>query len=308
VATGIVVTGTTNEAVSAPPAVHPSRRSVGVLYHPRIAESRALAGALTGAMAEMGADARLLNAWEERGQLAGRLGGLDWAVVLGGDGTVLRIAGLLSARRVPVIGVNFGRLGFLAQVAPEDALDAIPRLLAGEGCLEERLMLRAGCDPGVDLRGDTGPEDSAPFDAVNDVFIGRGRVAHAVRLDLAINDQPLIHFAADGLIVATPTGSTAYSLSAGGPVVTPHLSALVLTPVVPHPLPVRTMVLPADSVIDVTVHTEEDAICSIDGQRHYTVRNGTTVRVQAAPHPARFLRLGAPERFYQTLVERLSRW
>ncbi len=290
------------------PVVAARRREVGVLYHPRIDASRDLAAELVSLIRDRGAEARLLNAWEERGQLAGRLVGLDWAVALGGDGTVLRLAGLLASIGVPVIGVNYGRLGFLAQIDAADARDVIPRVLAGEGEVEERLMLRAACNPDALVEGDAGPDHTAPYDAVNDVFVGRGKVAHAVRMDLAVDGRPLIRFAADGVIVATPTGSTAYSLSAGGPVVAPQMQAVILTPVVPHPVPVRTMVLPATSVIDIRVQTEEQAICSLDGQRHYAVPNGTTVRVQAAPYPARFLRLGTPDQFYQTLVERLSRW
>ncbi len=294
--------------MTAAPAAPPGRPCVAVLHHPRIPESHTLAGELAEALAVHGADSRLLNAWEERGLLSQRLDGLSLAIVLGGDGTVLRIAGLLATRAVPVFGVNFGRLGFLAQVSPDEALATVPQLMSGEAQVEERLMLRAGFDPSGDLGGDAGPDHTAPFDAVNDVFIGRGRVAHVVRLEVAVNGRDLIHFAADGLIVATPTGSTAYSLSAGGPVVAPHMPAIILTPVVPHPVPFRTMVLPPDAVIDVTVRTEEEAICSIDGQRHYSLRHGATVRVQAAPRHARFLSLGPPTRFYQTLVERLTRW
>lgn len=294
--------------MTAAPSVGAGRGVVGVLYHPRIDASRDLAAELVALVRERGADARLLNAWEERGQLAGRLVGLDWAVALGGDGTVLRLAGLLASLGVPVIGVNFGRLGFLAQIDAADARSVIPRLLAGEGEVEERLMLRAACNRDVLVGGDSGPDHTAPYDAVNDVFVGRGKVAHAVRMDLAVDGRPLIRFAADGVIVATPTGSTAYSLSAGGPVVAPRMQALIITPVVPHPVPVRTIVLPATSVVDIRVQTEEEAICSIDGQRHYAVPDGTTVRVQAAPYPARFLRLGSSDQFYQTLVERLSRW
>lgn len=284
------------------------RRQVALMYHPRVPESRALAESLAQDLEARGAETRLLNAWEERGQLAARLEGVDWAIVLGGDGTVLRVVGLLASRQVPTVGINYGRLGFLAQVAPADAPRVVPELLAGGGRVEERLMLRVVCGAIAGADGDTGPDHTAPFDAVNDVFIGRGRVAHAVRIEVAVDGTSFLRFAADGLIVATPTGSTAYSLSAGGPVLAPALRAIVLTPVVPHPMPIGTLVLPAEARVAVTVHTEEEAICSIDGQRHYGLPNGTTVQVAAAPHSARFLRLGGGERFYQTLVERLRRW
>lgn len=294
------------------------RRCVGVFYHRRVEASRALAEALVAALAQRGAEARLLSAWEARELLEPRLTGLNWAVVLGGDGTVLRMAGILAERGVPLIGVNFGRLGFLAEVSPEDALAVIPILLDEPGRAEDRLMLRAGSATVLEpilhdgddvVRAIGGPaRQGAVAIALNDVFVGRGRVAHAVRIEVAVDGRPLIQFSADGLLVATPTGSTAYSLSAGGPVVTPGMRALLLTPVVPHPAPVRTMVLPDCSVIDITLRSDEESVCSIDGQRHYMVPSGTTVRIEAAEHPARFLRLGEPETFYQTLVERISRW
>jgi NAD+ kinase len=301
-----------------PAAILAERRRVGVFYHRRVEASRELGQSLVDALNAAGADARLLSAWRARELLDPDLEDMDWAVALGGDGTVLRMAGLLAERGVPIVGINYGRLGFLAEVAPEDALASIPPLLQGGGRLEERLMLRAAADrvlapvlyDGDDaVRAlDNADESSSAAHAVNDVFVGRGRVAHAVRLEVAINGRHLIDFAADGLVIATPTGSTAYSLSAGGPVVAPEMKVLVLSPVVPHPMPVRTMVLPADSTVAVTVRSDEEAICSVDGQRHYVVPDGTTVHIAAAERPARFLRLGSPEYFYHTLVERLSRW
>lgn len=297
--------------------VREDRRRVGVFYHRRVAASRELAEELVAGLNARGAEARLFSAWEAREHLDPRLDALDWAIVLGGDGTVLRMAGILAERGVPVVGVNFGRLGFLAELAPESAMASACDLLAGGGRLEERLMLRAGSDRVLEpvshgddqARSIGGSSDpGAVAEAVNDVFIGRGRVAHAVRLELSVDGRPLMRFTADGLVLATPTGSTAYSLSAGGPVVAPEMRAIILTPVVPHPVPVRTLVLPAQSTIDVRVRCDEEAVLSIDGQRHYVLPDGGSVRVQAAEHPARFLRTGSPQRFYQTLVDRLSRW
>jgi NAD+ kinase len=298
--------------------VREDRRRVGVFFHRRVAASRELAEALVADLNARGAEARLFSAWEAREILDPRLDALDWAIVLGGDGTVLRMAGILAERGVPVVGVNFGRLGFLAELSPESALASACDLLAGGGRLEERLMLRAASDrvlepvsnDGDDLARSIGGsnESGAAAEAVNDVFIGRGRVAHAVRLELSVDGRPLMRFTADGLVLATPTGSTAYSLSAGGPVVAPEMRAIILTPVVPHPVPVRTLVLPASSTIDVRVRCDEEAVLSIDGQRHYVLPDGGSIRVQAAEHPARFLRTGEPQHFYQTLVDRLSRW
>lgn len=293
----------------------PGRGNVGIFFHRRVEESRRLGEALVAMLDGLGARSQLLDAWESRELLADRLIGLDWAAVLGGDGTMLRIVGLLAPLGIPVLGVNFGRLGFLTEIPPAEAEAALSRVLAGEGRVEDRLMLEAGAT--IDLqpvlnasgaRRDGTPPLAAGVRGVgvNDVFIGRGGVAHAVRLELAIDGQPLLRLTADGLVLASPTGSSAYSLSAGGPIVEPRMSAIVLTPVVPHPVPVRALVLPGDAVVTVTVRTEEEAILSLDGQRHYRLPDGATVRVAAHPRPARFLRLGDPAGYYGTMVQRLG--
>jgi NAD+ kinase len=275
------------------------RRRVAVLYHPRVDASLELARQLSATLAGHGAGVELQNAWEH-GALEDCLARVDWAVVLGGDGTMLRVLRLAAAHRVPIIGVNFGRLGFLAELAPSRAVQELPKLLAGQGWLEERILLR--CVPRL------GGTAAAPCEVVNDVFIGRGGVAKPVRLTTVVDGVPLIRFAADGLIVATPTGSTAYSLSAGGPVVAPSMAVMILTPVVPHPIPVRTFVLPGESQIDVTVHTDEPAVLSVDGQIHLPLADGDGVRVEASPLTGRFLRLAPPHQFYLSLVKRLQRW
>ena len=292
------------------------RRHVGVFYHRRVEASRTLAEEIVSALRDAGADARLFSAWQARELLEPQIDPIDWAIVLGGDGTVLRMAGILISRGIPIVGVNFGRLGYLAEVAPEQAVKTALELLHEPGRFESRLMLRAMSDSPLAPVHQNGEDEMRPLDAnagsaavaLNEIFIGRGRVAHAVRMEVIVDGRPLIQFAADGLIVATPTGSTAYSLSAGGPVVAPEMEAILLTPVVPHPVPVRTMLLPADSCVDIIMQSEEEAICSIDGQRHYVVPSGQKIRVERAEARARFLRLGAPEGFYQHLVERLSRW
>lgn len=276
----------------------PGRR-VGVLYHPRVPESRALAERLAAALAAAGAEGAVADAWQEIEGLERAVSGSDWLIVLGGDGTVLRVARLAAAAGVPVIGVNFGRLGFLTEIEPADALAVLPRLLAGEAVVEPRVLLRCTGRIGGQLIG--------PLDAVNDVFVGRGRVSRPVRLDAAIDGTPYLRYFADGLIVATPTGSTAYSLSAGGPVVDPSMAALVVTPVVPHPVPIKTLVLDGERTLDIVVRTDYDAILAVDGGPAHDLADGDHVRVGLSPHRVRFLRLGAAASFYAGLVERLQR-
>lgn len=276
-----------------------TRRRVAVLFHPRVEASVDLAHELVAVLEAHGARVILRNAWDHSA-LEEALAQVDWAVALGGDGTVLRTLRLAATYNVPIIGVNFGRLGFLAEITPARALQELPTLLDGRGWLEERIILRTTARVGGAQRG--------PFEVINDVFVGRGAVAKPVRLETAVDGVPLMRFAADGLIVATPTGSTAYSLSAGGPVVAPSMEVLILTPVVPHPIPVRTIVLPIQSVIDITLHADVPAVLSVDGQTHQPLAEGDAVHVEVSPLRARFLRLGPPQQFYQTLVKRLRRW
>jgi len=291
--------------VSAPALVRPDRARAGLLFHPKVEASRELAVRLAEALAERGGSAELVSSWDEA-EVAGRLEGLDWVVALGGDGTVLRTARLAARHGVPVIGVNFGRLGYLAEIPPAEALARLPDVLDGAGTLEERLMLRSTARSGGSQGN--GARILGPLDAVNEVFVGRGRVARAVRLETSVDRVPLIRLTADGLIVATSTGSTAYSLSAGGPVVSPEVDVILLTPVAPHPTPVRTIILPGSAVVDITVHTDQEAIYAVDGQTHHDLADGDTVRVQAAPYRFRLLRLGPAEAYYRALVGRLGGW
>lgn len=257
-----------------------------------------MARQLAATLAEAGLTAQLHDAWawpEEDVEV----GDVDWVITLGGDGTVLRAARQMAERQVPVTGVNFGRLGFLAEMDPEEALQRVPELANGGGTVESRLMLTCTAQ----LSGAT----IGPLHAVNDIFVGRGRFAHAVRLELSVDDIPVARFVADGLIVATPTGSTAYSLSAGGPIVAPTMDALVVTPVVPHPTPVRPLVLGPDATVDIWLGRGRDAILTVDGQQHQELTEGDHVRVTASEHRALFLRKDPSSRFYRTLVERLRR-
>mgnify|MGYP001164236322 CR=1 FL=1 len=271
----------------------------GVLFHPRVPESRALADRLAASLTAAGAACDVADAWHDVDALERTVRGSDWLVVLGGDGTMLRVARLAAAADVPLIGVNFGRLGFLTEVEPADAEAAVHRVAVGEAVVEPRVLLRC--------TGHIGGQAIGPLDAVNDVFVGRGRVSRPVRLDASIDGTPYLRYFADGLIVATPTGSTAYSLSAGGPVVDPAMAALVVTPVVPHPVPVKTLVLAAERAIDIVVRTDYDAILAVDGGPAHDLADGDHVRIVLSPHRARFLRLGPSASFYAGLVERLQR-
>ena len=271
---------------------------VGVLFHPRVDASRTLADRAAKHISALGSTAKIVDAWDDV-TLRRCIPEFDWMAVLGGDGTLLRAAGLGAPYGVPILGVNFGRLGFLSEIEPKFALDAITGVISGKARLEERLTLQ--CTARDDGR------DVGPLVAVNEVFVGRGGLSKPVRLDTRIDGAPLARFFADGLVVATPTGSTAYSLSAGGPVVAPELDAMIVTSVVAHPMPIKSLVLPASAQVDIVVRTDADAILAVDGHTSNVLRDGDTVTVTAGSDRARFLRLGEPSAFYGSLIERLRR-
>jgi NAD+ kinase len=276
----------------------PTRRWVAMLYHPQVPESRQLADRLCRELAATGIECVPESAWEWRGPAPGEPPP-DGVVTLGGDGTVLRAVRHAAAFGVPVIGVNFGLLGFLADMEPEQAAGIVPGLLQGAGRVDERMMLR------FEVRTEEGAMGEQ--DALNDVFVGRGAVARAVRLELAVDSAVVTRFVADGLVIASPTGSTAYSMSAGGPILDPGMRAFVVTPVVPHPVAVRPLVVPGDSEIQVRIRREEQAILTADGQVHQLLRPGDLVTIRRSPLVARFLRMGEPDGFYATLYDRLRR-
>ena len=210
--------------------------------------------------------------------------GLDLALSIGGDGTMLRTVGLVTPYGVPILGINMGHLGYLTAVEPDEWQTALTRVLDGDFGIEERMTLN------VDLeRADEVP-CSARI-ALNDAVVEKNEAGHTVRLAVAISGQHAIGYAADALIVSTPTGSTAYNLSAGGPVVSPDLSALVVTPVAAHSLFGRPLVVGPREVVRVTVE-EGAAVLGVDGVHCGRLTIGDVVECRAGDHPARLVTFG----------------
>lgn len=276
---------------------------VGVVYNDRLAPTLPLAHRLAAKARSIGRDACLVSAWDA--QLVPCLDEVDLAVTLGGDGTILRTARVAAPRGVPMLGVNLGRLGFLAELNPDDAVDRLPEFLEGRCWTEDRAMvtLRLAEGTAVELGGG---RVASEYFALNDVMVGRGERARVVQLGVWVDEALLSAFRADGLVVSTATGSTAYSLSAGGPVVHPRADVVLLTPVSPHLSLLRSLVIPASATIRVQVRTDHDAMCSIDGQIDLRVGDGTVVEVRQAPFASRFLRGRPPNYFYESLLARLK--
>jgi NAD+ kinase len=217
----------------------------------------------------------------------------DLAISLGGDGTMLRTVELLGGAPTVILGVNVGQLGYLTEVEPGAMTGALERYAAGAYEVEERMMLAVDADP-------VGEAPARSWRALNEATIERRESGHTVRLLVRIDGAPFTTYAADGLIVATPTGSTAYSLSARGPVISPRHRALLLTPVSPHMLFDRALVLDPDETIEIEVTGHRSADLNVDGQHALTLQQGSTTRFGAAAEAARFVRFG-PRRFHQIL-------
>lgn len=209
----------------------------------------------------------------------------DLVVSLGGDGTMLRAARLAYAMDAPLLGVNLGMLGYLSEVDPSMARDALDQIFEGRFEIEERMMLTA--------RANVDGQDRS-FVGLNEALVERSGHHRLVRLGVRIGGESLAAFNADGVIVATPTGSTAYALSAGGPIVSPRAECLILVPVSAHMIFSRPFILSADEVVEVTIEGEQVASLSMDGAEGCSVGAGTPVAIQRAERPLRLVRLGGP--------------
>ncbi len=227
------------------------------------------------------------------------LGDPDLVISLGGDGTMLRAAQHAHAADVPLLGVNLGTLGYLTEVDATHEVEALRRVLAGDYETQDRMML--GC--AIDGAAADGP---GPFVGLNEVLVERASRRRLVRLEVRVGGESLGDFNADGIIVATPTGSTAYALSAGGPIVSPRAECLVVVPVSPHMVFARPVVLAPDEVVEITVRDSGPAASlSLDGHLGCELASGATVLVRRHERPLKLVRLGGP-RFLERLRTKMN--
>lgn len=225
----------------------------------------------------------------------------DLVVSLGGDGTVLRAVQMVGDASAPVLGVNCGTLGYLTTIEPEEVVDVLNELACGTmprgGLIDERMLLRVVVT--------TSSGQTHTLRGLNEMVVEKVESGHTVRLEVAIDDVHFATYSADGLIIATPTGSTAYSLSARGPVVSPSHRALVVTPVSPHMLFDRALVLDPRQTVRVTVRGHRGVSLAVDGLRFVELNPGDVVEVTADPHVARFLQVGQ-RGFHQILRDKFG--
>ncbi len=266
--------------------------SFALVVHPRRPPARRLAQELASWLQAEGHEVSLPGPDAHSADLEGlacddaEVGEADLVVSLGGDGSILRAVRLAADTGVAVLGVNFGQLAYLAEVEPGDARSAIGRWLGGDFGLVERMRLAVRVQPAPSSTS------SAPLGALNEAVVEKLDRGRSVRLSLSVDDRFFTAYRADGLIVSSPTGSTAYSLSVGGPILAPTHQALVVTPVSPHSLFDRSLVLPPGTTIRIEVESEQPAALALDGVVCRVLQPGGVVECAASPHPARLVTFG----------------
>jgi len=270
---------------------------IGILYHPINKATYPLAQELKDFLSAQGVSVWLCSAWEKK-EAECQLDATDLILTVGGDGTILRAAQLAVSRSVPITGINLGRLGFMTELGVDEAKDRLLALLAGEGWIDGRAMLEA------ELRVRDN-ETGSVFCALNDVVLARGEIARMVRVKASVDGEPLTTYKADGVILATATGSTGYSLSAGGPILSPQAEDFLLLPILPHLSADYTLVLPAAAVVQLSLSVTHQATLSIDGHINLPVSDGATLRVKRSAHKTRFLRIHPEASFYGSLERKL---
>jgi NAD+ kinase len=280
-----------------PPRDQPPPRRMFLLSHPRLTASLPLAQEMTAQVRANGIMAEIVS--DEGALTTHHFEPGDMVVALGGDGWMLHAARITAEAGVPVLGVNLGRLGFLAEVQPTEWRSVLDRVCAGDYWIEQRMMLHTEV-----WRDD---QYLLGFDVLNDVVVSRGAVVRPIRLETHIDGGWLTTYVADGLIISTPTGSTAYALAVGGPILPPDLKNILLIPVAPHLSMERAIVLARGSTVTVMVHTEHQAVISGDGAIERPLENDDRIILEAGPHSARFVRTQDPSYFYRTLMERMGK-
>lgn len=276
-------------------------KRIGVLAHPQRPESFTVAHSVAALVAQAELAVWYQEVWSEEA-LQSALAETDLIIAIGGDGAMLRAARLCAPFRLPILGLNMGYLGFLTETSPDAAEEALARILAGDYWIEERLMIRGEVyRNGVCILQE---------DALNDVVISRGAIARTVHLQANIDGEWATNYSADGLIIATPTGSTAYALACGGPILPPDLVNIVMVPVAPHFSMERPIILSQGASVQVIVsernRAETEIVCTIDGNRNQTLQIGDEVQVKASENRSYFIRLQGRNYFFRSLMDRME--
>jgi NAD+ kinase len=271
---------------------------VGFVYNALIPDAPGLISSLIASM-DLSARSWVCSA-EDVSSRSDELEDTTLIVVAGGDGTILRAIQVIAAHQVPIVAVNMGRVGFMSELRVEEAAERLPMYVNGEMRVERRMMLQAT----VTSHREQG--DTFTSHALNDVVVGRGGVAKLLDIETRVDGVPLTSYRADAVIVSTATGSTGYALSAGSPILYPEAKMLVVQPVAAHTGLRDGLVLPEDSVIELSASDGKPASFSVDGLEDRPLGSDSSVAVARSPYEALFLRAKPPEAFYSELTRRLG--
>ena len=268
-----------------------------VTAYPRMPEAFIEAEAMSAYLKEKGFDTPFGSLYDEDLRRRVKNHEFDMLIIAGGDGSVLRAGHLCAPLGLPILGVNLGRIGFLIQVDRNDWREYFDKLLTGEAWVENRMMLHAEHSRAGDSQG--------KWNALNEVVVGRGQNLRPVRLSASVDGRHLTSYVTDGLIASTATGSTAYALAAGGPILPPELRNILLVPIAPHLSVDRAVVLAEGSMVSIRTRSE-NAVLSVDGQPSITLMEDDNVNIRAAEVTAQFVRFGDPGYFYRNLTAHMN--
>jgi len=272
---------------------------IGILAHPLRPGTAPIAEDIRRSLEEHGIQTWVRTAWDAT-RARPLVRGSDLVIAIGGDGAMLRAARVCAPENVPVLGVNTGHLGFLTEINPDSWEDGLKALLEGRYWIEQRMMIRCEIRRGDHLLSYS--------DALNDVVISRGAIAKSVQLETYIDGGWATTYHGDGLIIATPTGSTAYALAVGGPILPPELKNILVVPIAPHLSMDRPMVLSQGATVLVVVepHTIAEVVLTVDGELVASLESSDQVIVRASDSTSQFMRLRERNYFYRSLLDRLE--
>ena len=273
-------------------------KNIGILYHPKKEAAGILAEKIRLLIESRGINVWKSSAWEVE-EARKQVDGTELLLTIGGDGTILRAVQTIAPLPVPITGINLGNLGFMTELNVDEVEVRLNDLLDGKGWIDERYLLEA------EIVSDN-EQESQKYYALNDVVLARGSVARVIHVEARINDELLTTYKADGVIVASATGSTGYSLAAQGPILYPQSRELLLVPIAPHLSSSYSLVLSDSAVIKLTLMTYHSSTISIDGHINTTLSNNVEITVQHSRNTARFLRIHPQNKFYSSLERKLK--
>lgn len=273
-------------------------KKIAIAAHPKLPEAGKEAYKLAHYLKQHGQDSCLASLYDDKLVNSIQNHEIDLLIVLGGDGTMLRAGHLCGPYGIPILGINLGHFGFLMEIRQNQWREFLPELLKGNYWLEKRMMLNARSYHNKELIGE--------YQVLNEVFVGRGGVVRPVRLEAHVDGRYLTTYVADALIAATATGSTAYALAAGGPILPPELRNILLVAVAPHLSIDRGIVLSEGSSVTIIVHTDHQAQICVDGQNPVPLKDNDLVEISASEHNAEFVRFQDPGYFYRNLTPHMN--